>query len=313
MAAASPLADLLLADVWAINVGLSLVLGSLASHAWLRHADSPWSNAARAQGKSALRAGMVVTLLGLLCAVWIQAAVMGDATLLHAGPAATVLLRDTHFGRVATAGWAAWFVVAAATWRAEAFGPSRLAFIALGLTLLFWSRSAVSHAGSQGDISFDVLIDVVHRVAACLWVGAVLFAASLWWPPIGASVAQRLDAARWVAALSSAATLALVVVLLSGALRIWRSDIDLMSLVRSDYGGALYSKLALVAMAVALGGFNRFRVLPGLFVDLHAASQGAMVQPWRQRLTTVLRIEAVVLLLVLLAATLLAATEPPGA
>lgn len=310
--AASPLADLLLADVLAINAGLSLVLGSLASHAWLRHADSPWSDAARAQGTSARRTGLVVTLLGLLGAVWLQAAVMGESTLLQAGPTAWVLLRDTHFGHVAMAGWAAGFVVAAASWRAQDFGPLRLWFIALGLAALFWSRSAVSHAGSQGDVSVDVAIDIVHRVAACLWVGVVLVAASLQWPAIGASGRQRLDAARWVAALSSAATLALGVVLLSGALRIWRSDIDLMSMIRSDYGVALYWKLALVAVAVALGGFNRFRVLPVLFRDLHAASEGADVQPWRQRLTMVLRIEALVLVLVLLAAAVLASAEPPS-
>jgi putative copper resistance protein D len=308
--AASPLADLLLADVLAINVGLSLVLGSLASHSWIRHADSPWSNAARAQGQSVLRAGMVVTLLGLLCAVWLQAAVMGDSTILEAGPTASVLLRDTHFGHVAMAGWAAGFVVAATGWRAEAFEPLRLWFIALGLAALFWSRSAVSHAGSQGDISFDVLIDVVHMVAACLWVGVVLSAASLHWPAVGASAQQRLDAARWVDALSSTAMQSFVVVLLSGALKIWRSGIDLMNLVQSNYGVALYSKLALVAVAATLGGFNRYQVLPALFVDLRAANEGAVVRPWRQRLTTVLRIEALALLMVLVAAAVLAGTEP---
>jgi putative copper resistance protein D len=177
---------------------------------------------------------------------------------------------------------------------------------------LVWSRSAVGHAGSQGDLSFDVANDGAHLVAACLWVGMVLFAASVRLPAIGASMQQRLDATQWVAALSSTATVALLVVVLTGSFKVWRSGTSLTAVVSSDYGVALGSKLALVAVAAGLGGLNRFRILPALFVDLRADIGDAAPRPWRHQLKTVLRLEALVLLLVLVAAAVLAGTEPPN-
>jgi putative copper resistance protein D len=62
----------------------------------------------------------------------------------------------------------------------------------------------------------------------------------------------------------------------------------------------LDAKLALVAIAVALGGFNRFAVMPSL------------PRAW-PRFVRVLRVEAAVLLAVLVAAALLANGEPPAA
>lgn len=306
------LGALMLADVVAINMGVSLALGSLASDEWLRNADSPWSDAVRTRGTAVRRVGTAVTLLGLICAVWLQAAVMREAPLLEAGPTAWVLLRDTHFGHVALAGMVSWCVLTAASWRAAPHERARLGFIGLGLAVLVWSRSAVAHAGSQGDFSFDVANDGAHLLAACLWVGIVLFAASVRLRAIGVPVQQRIDATQWVAALSSTATVALVVVVLTGSYKIWRNGTSVTALVTSDYGMALGSKLALVALAAALGGFNRFRILPALFVDLRADVGDAVPRPWRRRLKTVLCIEALALLLVLVAAAVLAGTEPPN-
>jgi len=149
--AESLIGDLLLADIVAINMGASLVLGSLASNEWLRDADSPWSDAVRTRSGRVRRVGTVVALLGLIGAVWLQAAAMGEAPLLEAGPTAWVLLRDTHFGHVALAGMVAWCVVAAESWRVEPHRRARLGLIGLGLAALVWSRGAVAHAGSQGD------------------------------------------------------------------------------------------------------------------------------------------------------------------
>jgi putative copper resistance protein D len=140
----------------------------------------------------------------------------------------------------------------------------------------------------------------------------VLFAVSAQLPAMGAPLQQRVDATQWVASLSSTATVAVVIVVLTGSFKIWRNGTSLTALGSSDYRVALGSKLALVALAAALGGFNRFRILPALFVDLRADIGGAVPRPWRRRLKTVLRLEALVLLLVLVAAAVLAGTEPPS-
>jgi putative copper resistance protein D len=115
-----------------------------------------------------------------------------------------------------------------------------------------------------------------------------------------------------VGALSSTATVALVAVLGTGGWKVWRLGTSLTDLVASDHGLVLGSKLGLVALAAGLGGFNRIRVLPGLFDDLRTCGSKAEPGPWRRRLKTVLGFEALVLLLVLVAAAVLARTEPPN-
>ncbi|MDQ2988285.1 MAG: copper resistance protein CopD, partial [Pseudomonadota bacterium] len=64
-------------------------------------------------------------------------------------------------------------------------------------------------------------------------------------------------------------------------------------------------KLALVAIAVLLGGYNRFFVMPSLTAALSAS---ALV-----RFTRIFRLEAAVLLAVLIAATILSIIPPPTA
>jgi putative copper resistance protein D len=306
------LGRLLLADVVAVNLGISLSLASLASDEWLCQADSTWSDAARARATLARRAGLVVTALGLVCAVWFQAALMADAPLWRVGTTGWVLLRDTHFGHAAAAGGVSWAVVMGLSWSGERLGRTRRWSAAIGLAALVWSRSVVAHAGSQGDLSLDVALDVAHMFAALVWVGIVLLAVSLRLPALGAPTPHRLDATRWVASLSSTATVALVVVIGTGVFKVWRAGTSVVTLMPSDYGLALGSKVALVAVAAALGGFNRFRVLPSLFGDLQSDVGDALHRPWRKRLETVLRFEALVLLLVLVAAAVLASTEPPS-
>ena len=117
---------------------------------------------------AARRAGLIATLLGLICAVWFQAAVMGEAPLWQAVRIAWVLLRDTHYGHVALAGWVSWCAIAAASWIVAPRGTARLGLAGVGLAALVRSRSAVSHDSSQGDVSFDVAVDGVHLLAACL-------------------------------------------------------------------------------------------------------------------------------------------------
>lgn len=304
--------DLLLADVVAINMGMSLVLGSLASTHWLRDAYSPWSEAACTRSTVARRVGLVVTLIGLICVVWFQAALMGEVPLLQAGSTAQVLLSDTHFGHVALAGLVAWCVTAAASWNAEPLGRVRFGLLGIGLAALVWSRSAASHAGSQGDVSIDVCIDAVHLLAAYLWVGMVFVAATIHLPTISLSKQNRLDATRWVTALSSTATAALVVVVITGSIKIWRATYSLTAFTTSDYGLVLGSKVALVAIAAAMGGFNRFRVLPRLFDGLRADAGSNAMESWVRRLKCVLRAEAIVLFSVLIAAAILAGTETLG-
>jgi putative copper resistance protein D len=65
----------------------------------------------------------------------------------------------------------------------------------------------------------------------------------------------------------------------------------------------------MVVLAVMLGGFNRFIVMPPLLSGL----RGNNSVPALRTFTLVLRVEAVLLLGVLVAAAILSATSPPTA
>lgn len=294
-----------LLDLVAIQLGLALVLGSWASHRWLVGADSPWSASCSVWTNQAQSVGVALGIAGLVAAIWLQAAVMADVPLLRAAPAVVTLLRDTHYGHVALIGAAAWCAVTALAWR-------RNAGIALLLALLVaaWSRSAVSHAANSGDYSFDVAVDGFHVLATSLWVGMVLVAARL--PTPLSAMPDRLDASRWVATLSSYATVALVLVVLTGLFKVYRAVPNWSLLPASDYGRTLFVKLALVGTAVLLGGYNRVKVLPGLHASLSQRDCFAYDPTWTRRLLAVLRVEMVVLILVVGWAALLASSEPPG-
>jgi putative copper resistance protein D len=209
------------------------------------------------------------------------------------------------------AGLLAWLVLALVAWPGASFNGARGGLTMAGLLAVAWSRSAVSHAANAGDFAIDVAVDMLHLFAACMWVGVVWMGAGLRLPMADAAAQDRAAASAWVSSLSSTATAALAIVVATGVFKVWRTVDDWTGFGSSDYGHALSAKLGLVAAAVALGAYNRFKVLPAVLADLRHSQEHGDRQRWRRRLLRVLRIEAVVLCLVLAAAVVLASTEPP--
>lgn len=306
------LSVLQLADLVLVYAALALVLGSLAAAHWLAADGSGWGTRTRRRALSTRRWGLALGAAALCVGPWLQAAAMGEVPLLQAMPTLAVLLRDTHFGHVGLAGLAAWCVVGLAGGRKAGVDGAPRVLVVAGLLVFAWSRSAVSHAAAEGDDSLEVAVDMLHVLATALWVGVVWIGARLALPSIQASMQDRAGASGWLASLSVTATAALAVVLATGAFKVWRVAASGAPLLGSAYGSTLWIKLALVAAAVALGGFNRFRVLPGLLAELHEAAAMGCGPALRQRLLGILRAEAIVLCAVLASAALLASLEPAG-
>ena len=305
------LAALLLADTVALNAGLAAAVGALASVVWLlRGGRSPWALRAAPPLRTALRAALAFTALASFGALWLQAAVMAETPLPQALPAVATVLGQSHYGRAWLAGAAGLVVAFAAaclpvrppTWR-------RNALAGIGIAVFACSRSLVGHAAAHGDATWAVAVDTVHLLLAGLWTGGVFIGA--WVLPVACGDADRTDRARWVEALSSTATLALAGVVLTGAFNAWRSaGGSVGQLAGTPYGTVLWVKLGLVGVAVALGGANRFFVMPRLLEALRG--RPLAVEPWLRRFVRILRVESAVLLAVLAAAALLAASPPPG-
>jgi copper resistance protein D len=308
-----------MATLVAIHLGLALCLGPAASQLWLGRpsfpSSLPWQKRTGEQALALCRTGLAIGLLGLFAAAWVEAAIMGDTGLLSAGATLGTLLSRSHFGHAWLIGLGAWLVGGGLLVRAGRTGrPSSLVLAGIASMAVFaLTRSVVSHAGSEGDVTLAVAVDWLHLVLVCLWVGVVAAGALLELPDDRSTSAERTLAAHWVARMSSTATATLVGIASTGAFKVWRglaATGSFESYLRSTYGEALLLKLMFVGAAAMLGGVNRFVVLPRLLLE--AGSRQGEASRWRARLVLVLRSEFLMLLLVLAAAAWLSSTELPG-
>jgi len=215
-------------------------------------------------------------LLSTLLSLWAATAVMAGTGLAPAAALLPHMLVDTAYGRAGLAGVAAMLILMIA---------GRRSLLLAGLLLLgfAFSRALASHAtGSMG-----ILVAWLHLVLMGLWLGLVAVAAWL----------KLTDLRR----LSSAATVALGGIVLTGFFNGWQRLQAPAQLIDHPYGVVLSVKLGLFLLAAALGAYNRFVGFPAV-----ASGQGT------GRATLVLRLESVVLLAVLAAAAVLATQEPPA-
>lgn len=270
---------------------------------------SPWAEGAERQSRKFLSGGVVLSIVASAALLWLQSAAMAETTLSQAMPAVFLMIRSTHYGHAWLAGIAMLFVVATVAWRSRS-STSLTMTAGACLAVFALTRSLVSHAAAQGDATLAVAVDWAHLVLVGLWAGMVFVATRVLQLSLRLS-SDQLDAASWIARLSTTATLTLAGIVVTGLANTWRgTNGALGQLVGSPYGTALFIKLALVFAAAGLGAFNRFRVLPSLLGNLRVTSSDASQGLARFRRT--LQIEAAVLLAVFIAAAFLSSSPSPG-
>jgi putative copper resistance protein D len=280
------------------DIGFAAMAGALATLALLHDTSSEWAlRGARRCRVLFMRANLLAVLASL---AWLELEAIAltelspRAALLAAGDIVT----GTSFGRawaLATAALGACVALAMAC--RDRSLPVRV--LGVMLTVVAAAHASAGHAGADG-LGWRVPTIAVHILATGLWAGGV-FAAVL---VVARGAPDAIDSVRYAGRLSALATAALAGTIATGLAGAWHglggSLAPLEPAAGSSWGVLLDAKLALVAIVVALGGFNRFAVMPSL--------PGA----W-PRFVRVLRVEAVGLLAVLAAAALLANGEPPAA
>ena len=279
------------------DIGVAAMLGALATPALLRDASSAWAARRLRRCRTLFGAAGFLALAASLAWMWAEAIAMTDSPPGAALLAIGGIVADTGFGR-------AWAVATLALAGGLALGrvcryramPLRLLGIVLAVVVV--AHASAGHAGATG-LGWPVPAMAVHLLATGLWAGGV-FAAAL---VVLRGEPDAIDCARYATRLSTLATAALVGVAATGVAVAWHglggSLAPLAPAAASSWSLALDVKLALVAIAVALGGFNRLVVLPRM--------PGASA-----RFARVLRVEAAVLLAVLAVAAWLAGGEPPA-
>ena len=193
----------------------------------------------------------------------------------------------TAIGLIVTALLAASRSRPATAWLASATGAVALAGFALE-----------GHTRAQQPAAPMIALDIIHVGAAAFWLGGLA----------GLAVAFRSGAApervgRMVARFSAGAAVSVIVLAGAGAVMAWIVLPSWGDLFSTGYGLTLLTKVALVAVVVALGAFNNRRLVP-------AISAGAAASDQRRHLARIVRLEVAVLLAVVAVTAVLVARSP---
>jgi len=285
------------------NVLFATVAGSLAC-AVMAKGSGVGAPAALRGWQAGLAIALAVTALAYL---WLQAAVMSGSPLAEAGDAVAAVLTQSHYG----VAWSIGFV--GALFAALSRLPDRrgLPLFAAGLVAWAAGKAAASHAADAGDFSVREAIHVVHLCTTALWAGSVIAATFVLSRGAGTAQATPGQRAAFRTELSHLATAALVVVLMTGLYNTMEDTAQASApLFGTAWGRILAAKLACVAAAVALGGWNRLVVLPDLRAKVRQGGPAFLAA--QARFDTWLSIEALVMLAVLTIAAVLGHTSPTG-
>ncbi len=254
------------------------------------------------------QAGLAIALaVTALAYLWLQAAVMSGSPLADAGPAATAVLTESHYG----VAWSIGFIGALLAALSRLFDRRGLPLFAAGLVAWAAGKAAASHAADAGDFSAREAVHVVHLCATALWAGSVIVAAVVLRRPAPTDCGGVEQRAAFCTELSHLATVALIVVLVTGLYNVMQDTAQAsVPLFGMAWGRILSAKLACVAAAVALGGWNRVVVLPDLRAQARPDDSGLRVA--QGRFNAWLSVEALVMLVVLAIAAVLGHMSPTG-
>lgn len=249
-----------------VDVAFAFAVGSALLGAWLdkdgRAVAAPAHIASMRAQRSAVAAAVALLLAQLAWLLYEAAAVTG-ATLTDALPAVPTLLAQTHVGHAWAFAFAASLVLLVTTLVPHA-GRLRDALLWLAVIAVAAGRAASGHAADDGLASAALGIQTLHVLTTGVWGGLVMSAGFAVLPALGASTARGV-LIRIAGQLSSTSFVAVLFVIATGVFRAVRgTGGSLAPLTGSTWGHLLVFKLTLVALAVVLGGLNRFQALPRL-------------------------------------------------
>ena len=240
-----------------INLAFAALAGMVAARFWLRDANAPSSALPMRHG---VAIAWLVLAGGALILLLDQAAQLSETVIFTAWDSALVLATQTFSGQATTGIIGLSLIAAVFSWWRHAFVKLAL----LGFALATAVRAAMGHAGEAGAFSLPVLIEWLHLAAMSLWVGCVIISGWVVFPAL-ARIHEPGNAVRsYAARLSAWATVALVIIILSGVINTDRVLENYSDLIYTDYGNLLLAKIVLVIVALGLGGLNRIKGLPAL-------------------------------------------------
>ncbi|MQA18519.1 copper resistance D family protein [Rugamonas rivuli] len=281
-----------------LNCGFSWLAGSWCARRWLpAGAGDPAGFDACMRVLDMLAAGVAIAAGGL--SLLAATAVMGGTGLREACGMFWMMATTTAYGWSGCVAVAALAAVLALRSVRRRLPPAGELAVLLGMGVFAGTRSSMGHAGEQGLWSLPMAAESIHLSAISVWAGVVAVSGLL-----VLQVRWEMDAVnRYLNWMSHAATAALAAIAITGIYSGWHRVGSAGNLIYTVYGITLLSKVALVLVAIGIGGYNKFIGLPAA----SRSPDGVAV------VRLALRIETVLLLGAILAAAMLTSQQPPTA
>ena len=254
--------------------------------------------------------GLILSGLGLLA---LAAAMMG-ASLFPVDPThVRMILYETAIGTAWMVRMLALVIVLAAALALERL-PTAMRIVVLvassvAIATLVWTGHAGATEGIAGTI--HRLSDIVHMLAASIWVGGIASFAWLLFRPAGqASSTELAIVQRALDHFSRVGTLVVGLIVLTGLInsQILIGVANIALIATTLYGQLLLAKLALFGLMLVLAAVNRWRLAPALKTSMASGVATAAVIALRKSLIA----EGAAVIFILALVAWLGTLEPLG-
>jgi copper resistance protein D len=254
--------------------------------------------------------GLDMTTLALtaLAYLWLQAAVISGSPRSEATSSVADAIKMSNFG----AAWSLGLVGALLSASSYLYSRRASPLFVVGFVMWAVSKAATSHASDAGDVNPAEAIHAAHLIATAIWASIVVVATALSRQFSRASIRSPEQSVAFYTGLSHIATSAFVVVVVSGIYNVMHDTLySDAPVAATHWGKVLGAKLACVALATALGGWNQMIVLPRLIA--RADQNAPDYCNAQRRFGLALSLEACIMLVVLTLAAILGHLSPAGA
>lgn len=180
---------------------------------------------------------------------------------------------------------------------------------AVALATLAWTGHGAASEGLRGWI--HLVGDILHLLAAGIWIGALFALALLIFRPVAHMARDHVVLAhRALEGFSTVGTIMVAAIILSGITNSWIliGPANVPALFTSLYGQLLIAKLLLFAGMLGLAWANRFRLTPALAATLGDGDHAGAVRALRRSLA----LETAAALVILWLVSWLGMLAPPG-
>ena len=255
--------------------------------------------------------GLILSGYGLLA---LAAAMMG-ASLFPVDPIhVRMILFETAIGTAGMVRMLALAIVLAAALALERLPTSMRIVVLLASSVAIATLVWTGHAGATEGVSGTIhrLSDIVHMLAASIWVGGIASFSWLLFRPAGkASPAELAITHRALDHFSRVGTLVVGLIVLTGLInsQILIGAANIGQIATTPYGQLLLAKIALFGLMLVLAAANRWRLTPGLQASMESGDEAAAAMAMRKSLIA----EGAAVLFILALVAWLGTLEPLGA